>query len=201
MRRTSCYPFAWGRRKGSMSTSLANSKTTLSQSVPVQVGTPYMPTKVLATPLSAVPPSTLANNLATQITDLEAQQAADMAANTTSISTVAEDVVAQSVALTDAINGVAATIPTIPAAPLQLTSVSATESPVKQQTRTFSEVTVSFVRPTDANYASTRIWFTGYKGNTHPVLMVAATVSPIDFLVETTGETVTITAQTVGSDG
>jgi len=88
------------------------------------------------------------------------------------------------------------------AAPKQLISVTAVESPAKVQGRTVSEVSVSFVRDTsDKNFASVRLWFTGYNANSTPQLIVDSTQSPISFLVETTKETVVITAQTVSSDG
>jgi hypothetical protein len=81
-------------------------------------------------------------------------------------------------------------------------SVSATESPAKQQDRTFSLVSVTFTRdPSDNNFAGARIWFTGYKGNTTPMLMTQGTDSPVSFLCETTNEWVTVTVQSYGSDG
>jgi hypothetical protein len=84
----------------------------------------------------------------------------------------------------------------------QLLSIQATESPTKQQDRTFSEVSVSFLRDTtDPNYGGVRIWFTGYKGNPSPVIMTDGTDSPITFLCETTKETVVVTGQTVSADG
>lgn len=86
--------------------------------------------------------------------------------------------------------------------PLQLTSISAVESPIKSQGRTFSEVSVSFTRnPSDTNFDSVKIWFTGYEGTTDPQLMAQGTTSPITFLVETTGETVTVYGQAVSAAG
>jgi hypothetical protein len=88
------------------------------------------------------------------------------------------------------------------AIPEVLLSLAATESPAKQQDRVFSLVSVSFTRdPADGSFASVDIWFTGYKGNTNPQLMTSGTESPISFLCETTGETVVVTGQTVGTSG
>jgi hypothetical protein len=86
--------------------------------------------------------------------------------------------------------------------PLQVVSCTATESPIKRQDRTFSEVSVSFVtNPADTNYAEVRVWFTGYLGSSNPTLMAEGSASPLTFICETTGETVTVTVQAVSSDG
>lgn len=86
--------------------------------------------------------------------------------------------------------------------PEVLLSLSAVQTASKQQDRVFSLVSISFTRdPSDANFASVDIWFTGYKGNTNPVLMTSGVDSPISFLCEATKETVVVTAQTVGSGG
>lgn len=88
------------------------------------------------------------------------------------------------------------------AIPEQLLSLHATESPSKQQDRVFSEVAVSFTRDSgDPAYDHVNIWLRGYKGNTNRVLETQGKDSPVYFLLETTGETVTITAQPVGADG
>jgi hypothetical protein len=84
----------------------------------------------------------------------------------------------------------------------QVTNLSVTESPLKRQDRTFSEVSVSFTRdPSDAAFGGVKIWFTGYKGVATPVLVADGRNSPLSFLVETTGETVVVTCQAAGSDG
>ena len=86
--------------------------------------------------------------------------------------------------------------------PISLLTVTATESPSKQQDRTYSEVSVSFTRNTaDPNFASVKVWFTGYQGSSTPTLMTDGTTSPITFLVESTGETVTVQAQAVSPTG
>jgi hypothetical protein len=46
-----------------------------------------------------------------------------------------------------------------------------------------------------------KIWLTGYKGSTNPLLVAEGNTSPVSFLLETTGETITITAQASGSNG
>jgi hypothetical protein len=86
--------------------------------------------------------------------------------------------------------------------PKALLSVSAVESPSKQQDRTFSEVSVSFTRDgSDATFAGVRIWFTGYQDSNSPVLMTSGTTSPITFLCESTGEVVVVSVQPVSSSG
>jgi len=83
-----------------------------------------------------------------------------------------------------------------------ISSMSVTESPVKQQDRTFSLVSVSFFRdPSDTTFAGVRIWFIGYKGSANPVLMTSATDSPVSFLAESTKETVMVVLQRYSTDG
>jgi hypothetical protein len=85
--------------------------------------------------------------------------------------------------------------------PLQVTSVSAVESPSKQQDRTYSEVSVSFTTASDPNFAGVKVWFTDYQGSATPTLIAEGSTSPITFLVETTGETITVHAQAVSPTG
>jgi hypothetical protein len=86
--------------------------------------------------------------------------------------------------------------------PLQVLSVSVVESPSKQQDRTYSEVSVSFAKdPADSNFASVKIWFIGYQGNPSPTLMTEGATSPVTFLVESTGETVSVKVQAASSTG
>lgn len=86
--------------------------------------------------------------------------------------------------------------------PKQLLSISAVESPSRQQTTTYSEVSVSFVRDTtDPLFFGVRIWFIGYQGSTSSVIVAEGDVSPVSFLVQTTGETVTVVGQPVAADG
>lgn len=81
-------------------------------------------------------------------------------------------------------------------APKQVLSCTATESPITQVDRTFSQVAVSFTRDgSDPNYAGVHIWFTGYRGNSQPVLMCDGQDSPVVFNCESTKEIVTVTVQ------
>lgn len=89
-------------------------------------------------------------------------------------------------------------------APAQILTVSATESPFKTKDNSLlSLVSVSFtVNPADTNFDHVQIWFTGFNGNSNPQLMPGDTsTSPASFLIQTTGETVTVTAVAVASDG
>jgi hypothetical protein len=89
-----------------------------------------------------------------------------------------------------------------PGTPLQVFSVSATESPVKRHDRTFSLVSVSFNRDgSDPAFAGVKIWFTGYNGNPNATLMVDGIDSPVAFTCETTGENVTVIVQAMGASG
>ena len=84
--------------------------------------------------------------------------------------------------------------------PDQVTTVSATESPKKAQDRTLSLVSVSFLRnPIDTAYAGVRVWLTGYQGNTSRVLAADGFDSPLSFLAESTGESIVVTVQAVGT--
>lgn len=86
--------------------------------------------------------------------------------------------------------------------PKSLLSISATQEPIKQQTKTMSQVIVTFTRdPSDPTFAGVNIWFTGYNGNPNPQLMKGGTDSPIIFECEATGETVTVHGQLVGQSG
>lgn len=80
--------------------------------------------------------------------------------------------------------------------PKQVISCAATESPVSQVDRVYSQIAVSFTRDaSDQNFAGVHVWLTGYHGNNQPVLITDAADSPAIFLVETTNEVVTVTVQ------
>ncbi|MFZ1973838.1 MAG: Hint domain-containing protein [Candidatus Acidiferrales bacterium] len=86
--------------------------------------------------------------------------------------------------------------------PKKLLSMSVVQSPAAQQSYTNSAVYVSFTRDTsDVNFDHVAIWFVGYHGSSTPTLMASGTVSPIEFLCDTTDETVTVLAQTISSQG
>src|SRR5579862_5677629 len=86
--------------------------------------------------------------------------------------------------------------------PKQLISVAAVQTPVKQQSFTNSNVTVSFTRDTsDVNFDHVNIWLKGYHGNPNPVLVSGGITSPLNFIIDATKETVTVLAQTVSSAG
>lgn len=86
--------------------------------------------------------------------------------------------------------------------PLALLSIAAVQSPVIYQGAVFSAVTVSFtIDPADANYDHVAIWFTGYHANINPQLIASSPSSPLTFIVDSTGETVSVFGQTVSSSG
>lgn len=86
--------------------------------------------------------------------------------------------------------------------PLALLSLVATQTPVKQQSYTNSEITISFTSdPSDKNFYAVDIWFVGYHGNSNPQLMSSGNSSPINFVCDSTGETVSVFAQTVSTTG
>ena len=86
--------------------------------------------------------------------------------------------------------------------PKKLLSISAAQSPTIVQNKTMSEVTINFTRDTsDSNYDHTNVWVQYYKGSTNPVLVASGRSSPFDFLLESTGDTVRIYLQPVGTTG
>jgi hypothetical protein len=85
---------------------------------------------------------------------------------------------------------------------MQLLSITATESPVKQQDRTFSLVSVTFTRDGgDKAYGFTRIYLKGYKGNSEMFFRRKAAKARLRFLLETTGETISVIGMPVGLSG
>lgn len=86
--------------------------------------------------------------------------------------------------------------------PKVLLSISAAQSPIKQQTYTDSEVTVNFTYdPSDTNFDHVNIWVSGYHGNANSVLVASGKTSPIDFILDSTGEAVVVYGQTVSPSG
>lgn len=64
-----------------------------------------------------------------------------------------------------------------------------------------SLVTVTFTAPSDPNWAGIIVWFTGYNGSSNPQEMTQGTTSPVQFLCETTHESIIVTAQSIGPSG
>ena len=87
--------------------------------------------------------------------------------------------------------------------PQQVYDISATESPYKTTSnQMLSLVAVDYTAVDDDPYfEGVQIYFTGYHGNTDPQMMAEGSVSPIQFLCETTGETVTVTVVAVSPSG
>lgn len=86
--------------------------------------------------------------------------------------------------------------------PLPLLTVAAIQTPVKQQSYTNCNVTVSWTRNNqDQNFDHVNVWFVGYHGSTNPQLMSAGTTSPLNFICDATKQTVKVFAQTVNALG
>ena len=64
-------------------------------------------------------------------------------------------------------------------------------------------VSVSFARSTDKNFASVRVWLTGYLKNSQPQLLASGVQSPVTFpcTISSPVETVSVIVQTVGPTG
>src|ERR1700689_658952 len=75
--------------------------------------------------------------------------------------------------------------------PFPLLTVQAIQTPVKQQSFTNCNVTVSWTRNnSDTNFDHVNVWFVGYHGSSNPALMSAGTTSPLNFICDATKETV-----------
>jgi hypothetical protein len=85
--------------------------------------------------------------------------------------------------------------------PLPLLNVSATQTPIKQQSYTNSLVTITWTQRIDPNVDHVNIWLVGYHGSQNPLLIASGNKAPINFIVDATKETVTVYAQTVSSAG
>jgi hypothetical protein len=63
-------------------------------------------------------------------------------------------------------------------------------------------VTVTFLQNSqDSNYHSAKIWLKGYKGNPNATHISTASVSPVIFKLDATGETVQVIVQACGNSG
>lgn len=132
------------------------------------------------------------------LTDVVSKLQKSVSGNDGAISTLNGDIQT----LTSEINQTNQNVAAIGVPPEVITGVSATESPTNIGNKTYSLVSVSFTRNlTDPKYAKTDIWIKGYKGNTNPVLIASVTDSPAEFILETTQETLTVYAQSIGMDG
>lgn len=86
--------------------------------------------------------------------------------------------------------------------PLPVSAILAVESPYKATASgVYSLVSVEFNRAADSNFGHVNVWATGYHGSSVPELVASGTTTPISFLLETTGETVTLFAVSVSISG
>lgn len=86
---------------------------------------------------------------------------------------------------------------------LHVSGVSATESPFKTTGgQMVSLVAVNFTpNAGDPNFAGVEVWFTNYNGSANPQLVAEGRTSPLQFLCDTTLETVTVTVIAYHADG
>ena len=93
--------------------------------------------------------------------------------------------------------------PSFEGAALPVGGILVTESPYKAApSGLYSLVSVAFNRVlSDTLFGYVNIWVKGYHGSSVPELVASGTTSPISFLLETTGETVTIYASTISISG
>jgi hypothetical protein len=84
--------------------------------------------------------------------------------------------------------------------PKQVTNVGATAS--SASTGTTSTVRVTFHRdPSDKNYSHAAVWIKGYQSNNTPVKATESSESPATFVLNNTGEPISIIVQAVGNGG
>lgn len=83
--------------------------------------------------------------------------------------------------------------------PRQLNNVRVSQTNLSA---TQSRITVQFTRDaSDPNYRGTKIWLRGYKGRNNIVSIAQGTDSPISFVVDRTGDGVSVIAQADGNTG
>lgn len=85
--------------------------------------------------------------------------------------------------------------------PFILLSLSAVQSPVKEQAQVASLITVSWTQQADPNFDHVNIWIVGYHGSSNPQLAAAGSTAPVNFTLDATGETISVYAQTASSVG
>jgi hypothetical protein len=84
--------------------------------------------------------------------------------------------------------------------PKHVTNVGA--SVAQASTGSTSTVRVTFHRdPSDKNYSAAGVWVKGYQGNNNPVQVAQSYESPATFVLNNTGEPVSILVQSVGNGG
>lgn len=98
------------------------------------------------------------------------------------------------------IRGTAAKNATSFGVPKHVTNVGASVSTAAKGST--STVRVNFHRdPTDKSYSATAIWVKGYQGNSNPVQVASSYESPATFVLNNTGEPVSVVAQATGNSG
>lgn len=84
--------------------------------------------------------------------------------------------------------------------PKQVTNVAATVA--RASAGTTSTVTVTFHRdPTDKSFSGATIFVKGYQGNQTPTQIASGSDSPVQFILNNTGEAVSIIVQAFGNSG
>lgn len=88
-------------------------------------------------------------------------------------------------------------------APLPVSALLALESPYKAApSGLYSLVSIEFNRVlSDTNFGHVNVWALGYHGSSVPELVASGTSSPVSFLLETTGETITLFVASVSING
>jgi hypothetical protein len=95
-----------------------------------------------------------------------------------------------------------ATAPTVANLPKNVTGSVTAEAYKTKTSQVIEVVGVSFTKaPGDIWLSGVNVWFSGYHGNANPVLMASGTESPFSFAADVTGETVTVTLQSLGQNG
>lgn len=98
------------------------------------------------------------------------------------------------------IRGVAAKGSTGAGIPRHVTNVSS--SIAKASTGATNAVTVTFSRdPADTSHSKVNVYVRGYQGNKSPVQIASGSESPVTFVVNNTGETISILVQAQGNAG
>lgn len=98
------------------------------------------------------------------------------------------------------IRGVSAKGSTGAGIPKHVTNVAANTSNASQGTT--CAVSVTYSRdPSDASHAKVNVYVRGYQGNNSPVQVASGSASPVTFVLNNTGESVSILVQSQGNSG